>query len=51
MSDFLYTPEGWLDFDYIYDQPAWLIVLIGKRQVDGVGSVQRLCLLGTGEAR
>ena len=33
MSDFLYTPEGWLDFDYIYDQPAWLIVLIGKRQV------------------
>lgn len=33
MSDFLYTPEGWLNFDYIYDQPAWLIVLIGKRQV------------------
>lgn len=33
MSDFLYTPEGWLDFDYIYEQPAWLIVLIGKRQV------------------
>lgn len=33
MSDSLYTPEGWLDFDYIYDQPAWLIVLIGKRQV------------------
>lgn len=33
MSDLLYTPEGWLDFDYIYEQPAWLIVLIGKRQV------------------
>ena len=32
MND-LYTPEGWLNFDYIYDQPAWLIVLIGKRQV------------------
>ena len=33
MSDLLYTPEGWLNFDYIYEQPAWLIVLIGKRQV------------------
>lgn len=29
----LYTPDGWLNFDYIYDQPAWMIVLIGKRQV------------------
>lgn len=32
MND-LYTPEGWLNFDYIDQQPAWLIVIIGKRQV------------------
>ena len=32
MND-LYTPEGWLNFDYIDRQPAWLIVIIGKRQV------------------
>ena len=32
MND-LYLPEGWLDFDYIKDKPAWLIVIIGKRQV------------------
>lgn len=32
MND-LYTPEGWLNFDYIADQPAWMIVIIGKRQV------------------
>ena len=31
MTD-LYTPEGWLNFDYIDSQPAWLIVIIGKRQ-------------------
>ena len=29
----LYLPAGWLNFDYIIDQPAWLIVIIGKRQV------------------
>ena len=33
MSDFLYTPEGWLNIPYIAGQPAWLIVIIGKRQV------------------
>ena len=32
MSD-LYLPEGWLNFDYIQDAKAWLIVIIGKRQV------------------
>lgn len=32
MSD-LYLPEGWLNFDYIIKKPAWLIVIIGKRQV------------------
>lgn len=32
MTD-LYTPEGWLNFDYIQDQEAWMIVIIGKRQV------------------
>lgn len=32
MSD-LYLPEGWLNFDYIYKSSAWLIVIIGKRQV------------------
>lgn len=29
----LYTPEGWLNIPYLADQPAWLIVIIGKRQV------------------
>ena len=29
----LYLPEGWLNFDYIQDAKAWLIVIIGKRQV------------------
>ncbi len=32
MSD-LYLPEGWLNFEYIDKQPAWLIVILGKRQV------------------
>ena len=32
MTD-LYLPEGWLNFDYISSKPAWLIVVIGKRQV------------------
>ena len=32
MSD-LYLPAGWLNFDYIKEKPAWLIVIIGKRQV------------------
>lgn len=32
MSD-LYLPEGWLNFEYIIEKPAWLIVIIGKRQV------------------
>lgn len=32
MND-LYTPEGWLNFEYIQDLPAWMIVIIGKRQV------------------
>ena len=29
----LYLPEGWLNFDFLMAQPAWLIVIIGKRQV------------------
>lgn len=29
----LYLPEGWLNFDYIKEKTAWLIVIIGKRQV------------------
>ena len=29
----LYTPDGWLNFEYIKEKPAWLIVIIGKRQV------------------
>ena len=32
MSD-LYLPEGWLNIEYLMDKPAWLIVIIGKRQV------------------
>lgn len=33
MSGDLYLPEGWLNFDYIIEKPAWLITIIGKRQV------------------
>lgn len=33
MVNNLYTPEGWLNIPYLADQPAWLIVIIGKRQV------------------
>lgn len=29
----LYLPAGWLNFDYIISRPAWLYVIIGKRQV------------------
>lgn len=32
MND-LYTPEGWLNFDYILDQGAWLNVIVGARQI------------------
>lgn len=32
MTD-LYTPEGWLNIEYLMDKPVWLIVIIGKRQV------------------
>lgn len=32
MSD-LYLPEGWLNFEYIDSVPAWLIIILGKRQV------------------
>lgn len=33
MGNNLYTQEGWLNIPYLADQPAWLIVIIGKRQV------------------
>lgn len=29
----LYLPEGWLNMEYIGSRKAWLIVIIGKRQV------------------
>lgn len=29
----LYTPDGWLNFDYIASRGAWLNVIIGSRQV------------------
>lgn len=32
MTD-LYLPEGWLNFEYIDSVPAWLIIILGKRQV------------------
>lgn len=32
MND-LYLPEGWLNFEYIDSLPAWLIVILGKRQI------------------
>lgn len=33
MVNNLYTQEGWLNIPHLADQPAWLIVIIGKRQV------------------
>ena len=32
MTD-LYLPEGWLNFEYIMDKPAFVIIILGKRQV------------------
>ncbi len=32
MND-LYTSEGWLNFEYIGSRPAWLIIILGARQV------------------
>lgn len=32
MSD-LYLPQGWMNFDHILEQGAWLNLIIGKRQV------------------
>ena len=32
MSD-LYLPEGWLNFEYIMNKPAFMIIILGKRQV------------------
>ena len=29
----IYTPEGWLNVPALADLPAWLRVIIGKRQV------------------
>lgn len=29
----LYTPDGWLNFEYILSRGAWLNIIIGKRQV------------------
>ena len=29
----LYTSDGWLNFDYIGSRPAWLIIILGARQV------------------
>ena len=29
----LYLPEGWLNFEYIMDKPAFVIIILGKRQV------------------
>jgi hypothetical protein len=43
----LYLTEGWLNFDYIEKKPAWLIVIIGKRQVGKTyGALQ--CMLRKG---
>ena len=33
MINLLYTPDGWLNFDYIGSRPAWLIIILGARQV------------------
>lgn len=29
----LYLPEGWLNFEYIDQLPAWMIIILGKRQI------------------
>ncbi len=29
----LYLPEGWLNFEYIMSKPAFMIIILGKRQV------------------
>lgn len=43
----LYTPEGWLNFDYIIEKPAWLITIIGKRQVGKTyGTLQAMLKYG-----
>lgn len=33
MGNNLYTPAGWLNFNYIADRGAWLNIIIGARQV------------------
>ena len=33
MSSNLYLPEGWLNFEYIDSRPAWMIIILGKRQI------------------
>ena len=33
MTNDLYLPEGWLNFEYIDNLKAWLIVILGKRQI------------------
>lgn len=40
----LYTPDGWLDFEYIFSRGAWLNVIIGARQVGKTYGVLKLML-------
>lgn len=40
----LYTPEGWLNFEYILSKGAWMNVIIGKRQVGKTYGTLKLML-------
>ena len=41
----LYIPDGWLNFDYIYDRGAWLNIIIGQRQIGKTYNVLRGMLI------
>ena len=43
MND-LYTPDGWLNFEHIYNIGAWLNVIIGARQVGKTYGALKLML-------
>lgn len=44
MKNDLYTPDGWLNFEHIYNKNAWLNVIIGARQVGKTYGALKLML-------
>lgn len=44
MKNELYTPDGWLNFEYILNRGAWLNIIIGARQVGKTYGTLRLML-------